>query len=333
MSTEIDRPAPPTTASDGGSQPPTAAPSAASPATAEPVAALPSIIIDASLSSAPPGALDAAPAAFDPSAAEKFAAAFRPSWEPSLPAQAVSRSPLPPSTSQPPLGAAVVSSVDARDHAVGPQLAATRKRAMILIGASVVGFLVLAYLGVSSSSHTPNPEEAAEKPGPTTAPAQAAPVTTPQAPSAPEPSAAPAPAVAEPPPSAAAPVEPAAAPATDPVAEAPAPSVARLSVATEPPDAKLLLDGEPVANPFDGELALGSDHTLEAKAEGYATEQRSLRLAADARVTMTLAAEPPPPPAPKAVTPAKRKPVARPATKPKAAKPKRGAGFVADSPY
>jgi hypothetical protein len=149
--------------------------------------------------------------------------------------------------------------------------------------------------------------------------------------------------------------------------------LAHLHVSTQPANAQLELDGNPVDNPFDAQMAQGADHQLKATAPGHATEERSLRLSADTDLTLVLAALPgahvAPVPEPAAAVPAPEPPQAAPAparapapvvhkaapvatvrttpapkhraapapattthttAKPKA---KRGAGFVADSPY
>lgn len=328
MSTEIDRQPEPTTAS-GASDASGGPPTATRPDASANAPALPTIIVDDSLAMPEVSAAEAAKTAFDPTTADDFAAAFRPSWEPSLPAQTAPRSPLPPSVSKPPLGATVMPSVEPPDDAVGPAVAARRKRAMILIGASVVGFLALAYLGVSSSSGGPSEATHREQAGASQPPAMAPGEVT-AAPAAATPLA-----TSLPPPSAAEPAAPAPA--------LPAPVVARLYVTTDPSDAQLALDGNPVNNPLDVELALGGNHTLHARADGYGTAERSVHLANETRVALTLeptAPAPAPAPVPKANRPraaAKSKPAR--ATRPAAHKPKsqtprpRGAGFVADSPY
>ncbi len=317
--------------------------------------ALPSIIIDPTLHEPPPTAAAAAPShpapattssrpvALDPDSADRFAAAFRPSWEPSVPTaqtRVAARRSLPPSqTHRPTVGAAVMAST----RPIEDQLAVpmrVRNRALLWTGGSVVGFLVLAYFGVSSSSrsatstngqaastnHASEPPAAVPMPEPAAQPLAAAEPAPIAAPSAPAPAPEPTPQTAQP----SAPVIPA------------APTTAWLHVATQPESAELLLDGNPVSNPYSQELPLGTDHQIEAKAAGHATEQRTVRIAAETKLTLVLAEARAAAPILHRAPPASHvravvkysKPVPPP-VRPVAAKPKpkRGAGFVADSPY
>jgi hypothetical protein len=74
-----------------------------------------------------------------------------------------------------------------------------------------------------------------------------------------------------------------------------------------------------MSNPFDTHLPLGSKHKIEARHEGFETSSQSIRLEADARLTITLRRTAPPPAPPIKVRP--------PADAP------RGAGFVTSNPY
>jgi hypothetical protein len=132
----------------------------------------------------------------------------------------------------------------------------------------------------------------------------------------------------------------------------PPPQLARLTVNTIPPTARLLLDGQQVANPYSEELPLGSRHALVALAEGHRAATREITLNDAQTLTLTLEERPavvstPPAPAPRARTappararvarPAPRArvrpaPVARRTTQP-APRRRRGAGFVTDNPY
>ncbi len=97
--------------------------------------------------------------------------------------------------------------------------------------------------------------------------------------------------------------EPAAPPA--PAAE----PMVHVFIETVPSSAELALDGEPIANPFDGELPQTSEtRTLEARAEGYQPLTRQLRLRYPQRVRLELerVPEPPPPTEPVAEAPAER---------------------------
>lgn len=55
--------------------------------------------------------------------------------------------------------------------------------------------------------------------------------------------------------------------------------LARYEISLQPSEAKLVLDGAPIAMPDDGTLVLEvGDHTLEALAKGYASERRTLHV-------------------------------------------------------
>jgi hypothetical protein len=121
------------------------------------------------------------------------------------------------------------------------------------------------------------------------------------APSAPPPVAA-APQLAAQPPAATKPAvepqRPAAAPAPATATKAAEPAVAKppqLVVRAVPDQAQLWLDGQRMSNPFDTRLPLGSKHKIEAKQEGYETSSQTIRLEADARLTITLRRDTPAP--------------------------------------
>jgi hypothetical protein len=116
------------------------------------------------------------------------------------------------------------------------------------------------------------------------------------------------------------------------------PVLVALQITTSPRDAQLLLDGAPVPNPFDARLPKGGSHHVQAAAPGYEGSGLTIELTRERRVALTLepqratasgvttqAADP----APKRRTAPRR---AR-APKPPAEEPKKGAGFVAESPY
>lgn len=97
------------------------------------------------------------------------------------------------------------------------------------------------------------------------------------------------------------PSPPPAAPAPEPARTAPdepepppsTPTV-RIRVRTEPANAELRLDGEPVANPFDADLPQDDEPlTFEARAEGYATARRELVPRFAQRVSLALEPEVP----------------------------------------
>lgn len=59
----------------------------------------------------------------------------------------------------------------------------------------------------------------------------------------------------------------------------------RVQISTVPPDAELFLDGEPISNPFDGELEKDrKSHELVAKREGFQDDKRKLVLTTGQRV-------------------------------------------------
>ena len=80
-----------------------------------------------------------------------------------------------------------------------------------------------------------------------------------------------------------------------------------MQISTLPPDAELLLDGEPISNPFDGELVRDdSTHKLLAKRDGFDDSIRQMVLKSGQRIFIQMTAKgqlaPPPPaqPEPKA---------------------------------
>jgi serine/threonine protein kinase len=67
----------------------------------------------------------------------------------------------------------------------------------------------------------------------------------------------------------------------------------RVSIATEPEDATLLLDGAEVVNPFSAELPRNERHRIEARRDGYRTEVRELELRFDGQhIQLSLRPEP-----------------------------------------
>jgi hypothetical protein len=100
-------------------------------------------------------------------------------------------------------------------------------------------------------------------------------------------------------------------------AEKPRPPL--LVVRAVPDGAQLWLDGQRMPNPFDTRLPLGSKHKIDARYEGYETSSQSIRLEADARLTITLRRTTPVPAQQIKVRPLPDAP--------------HGAGFVTSNPY
>ncbi|UJR80293.1 hypothetical protein [Sandaracinus amylolyticus] len=229
-----------------------------------------------------------------------------------------------------------------------PQSSSTRNA---LIGAAAVVALLVVAFGASMMSGSSEPASTAAiapsaapaAPAVTTAAAPQAPPTSAVAPTIePEPVAAPEPVVAAPEPVAAAPEPVVATPEPVAALPPPPPPMRRLRVRTDPERATLLLDGQPVNNPFDGRLPEGSSHTLVARAEGRVDATESVELSADRTLTLRLERTPPPPrvATPRPRTTASRPPRAtasrpRPATtvRPRASSSRSGSGFVTESPY
>ena len=99
--------------------------------------------------------------------------------------------------------------------------------------------------------------------------------------------------------------------------EAAKPKNPLLVVRALPDGSKLWLDGQRMANPFDVRLPAGYRHKIEARADGYEPTSQMVRLESDAKLTITLRRAAP--------TPA--------STTTQAEGRRRGAGFVAESPY
>jgi hypothetical protein len=102
-----------------------------------------------------------------------------------------------------------------------------------------------------------------------------------------------------------------------------------LSVRAMPDNVRLWLDGQRMANPFGVRLPRGSKHRIEARADGYETSAQTVRIESDAKLTIAVKRTPPARPhavqaVPSNVRDDRSKPVD---------KRKRGAGFVAVSPY
>lgn len=296
--------------------------------------------------------------------ADRFAASYRASWEPSTtpPAPPVQAS-LPPGPSSHPAPATPVAP-EPEDDALDLPGTRSRQRAMLLTGAAVLGFGVLVALGLSSgkphdqkpawsngesaagtaSPGDPNPEPAAAPATPRTA-EPAAPVDEPAA-------AAPAEAEAE---AEASPeataiaaeangesaeaateagdegdqAEPAGTelPAAEPPPPAPAGiEMVHVRVETDPPDATLLLDGKPIANPFDTDVPRSGEHRVEARAPGHVSRALTVDFASDRRLELKLKRRPAR--AARRARPAPRKPRAHPAPSKST-----GAGFVSEDPY
>lgn len=69
-------------------------------------------------------------------------------------------------------------------------------------------------------------------------------------------------------------------------------NVVRVQISTVPPDAELFLDGEPISNPFDGELAKDKkSHELITKREGFLDDKRKLVLTSAQRVFVQMQAK------------------------------------------
>ncbi len=354
------------------------APVAGEPAAAD--GALPSIIIDPSISdttpSRPPGASGASRAAaaqerlqaaidLDAAEADRFAANFRPSWQPPVAATTATVPSARPSPRPQKLPSPLPASMPARaaeshEEPLTLPLARSRKRAQLWVGGSVLGFLVLVYFAVASSSKVPVPPTAAPTAPTASTAQQPAPAATPQAPPPTQNPAAPAPQATTAPSAPPQPVAVAEVKAPEPTPSSPAPAAAlarnapappktvRLRVATEPRQATLLLNGAAVTNPFDARLPLAGTYQLEARAPGHEPAQRTISLAREERISLVLTRvlaravthAPPTPTRPTiARAEARIRPVAHRAPPPtaRASRPKpaksQGAGFVADSPY
>ena len=91
------------------------------------------------------------------------------------------------------------------------------------------------------------------------------------------------------------------------IAPAPTPagsSMVRVQISTIPPDAELTLDGKPITNPFDGQLARGDGRSnLRATRVGFEPSERSLVLSTEQRVFIQLTPETPSPEAPHSAAP------------------------------
>ncbi|MFI5309412.1 MAG: hypothetical protein ACHQ53_18800 [Polyangiales bacterium] len=333
----------------------------------------PSIIVDPELARARPsnggGPVTPAVPAPDEAAAnamlsaaeaERFAASFRPSWEPAAPVAGLG------ATSQPSVPAARITTPLPQEpvHEHEPDLdvsivpgARERKRAMFITVGAVAGFLLLGVLALMSSRATPPSKARPEaKPEPAeiakAAPAPEAP-TPPSAaqvavPPVPVPTPQPTPVPEAPPVGAAAQGTAPASPSlamlagAPPVENAAAAELVRIQVSATPSETDLSLDDAKIANPYDGRAPKGGKHVLRAEAEGYHSREITLRFDHDRSITLELdkrkapkpshpaaahAAPPPPPPARLVIRP---KPAAAPPTAPR---PKKGAGFVSESPY
>ncbi|MET0390614.1 MAG: hypothetical protein ABW321_31875, partial [Polyangiales bacterium] len=168
-----------------------------------------------------------------------------------------------------------------------------------------------------------DPTPGAQAAAPASPPTQPVVEAKPAEPAVARPAAAPAQLAAAPSESARAPLVAAAEPPAPPRprAEAPAPAAPAplLAVRALPEGARLWLDGQSMANPFDVRLPRGSKHKIEARSEGYEASAQTVRIESDAKLTITLRRVLPPP-APHVEV----KPLGSQA---------RGAGFVTTNPY
>lgn len=277
--------------------------------------------------------------------AERYATAFRASWEPDAPAPNGAPAAIGPETyaSNGPVVAEPLPTRVLLSELPG----ANRQRTIALGSAAVAGFFAIVVLGwLASRSGAPD-HPASDNPFANSAPvAPAAPQV--EAAPAPKPAAEPArppaepiaaPATAQVPaapveaaPSAAVPAAEDAPPAAAPPAE-PEPVQVALQITTQPSNARLTLDGSPIANPYDAMHPQGGSHVVEATAPGYQARNLRIELTKKRSVALELQRDRAPAKAPE---PAKvRKPAKRPrpqrATNPSPAK-KSGA-FVEESPY
>lgn len=290
--------------------------------------------------------------------AERFAASFRASWEPPAPAAVEAPAATAPVVaSEPRISSRPIAPEPVPARVLVSELPGANRQRTILFGSgAVAAFIVLAILGwLASRSGAPdrpgvdNPlanhaapvpkaapqAETAPKPEPAPAPALPA---QPPAPSAEPEAAAPATATAEPTAPAepvAAPVEAAPAPAAQPEAAPAQPEavLVALQITTQPANARLTLDGAPIANPYDALHPQGGSHVVEATAPGYQARNLKIELTKKRSVALELERERAPEP-PRATKPTRRprpQRAAKPA--PKAAPAKKGAAFVEESPY
>ncbi|HMI90808.1 MAG TPA: hypothetical protein VK509_05560 [Polyangiales bacterium] len=315
--------------------------------------------------------------------AERFAEHFRPSWH-SLPA--VVAAPVQPKArvvmiAPDPTDTALDSVLPRRQ----------RRRQLITVGVAVCSFVALTALAMMSASHDAPPDQDAKasdpsEPKPATGPSAAPPAVPTRAPAATAPADPvavaptvpatavptdqPVPLTADPTPAApiapaalaAAPVDPAPAtaiaaptlqpePAAAPEAVPAQATTVRIQLKTVPTSATLLIDGTPVANPFDVAVAKSGKHRVQAEAPGYretdftlnfdrprdlslrlqkvrVARKAAARRAAAARAPVSnrepakFSVRPTSDPTPEPVKPA-----------PVAPKPAKGAGFVSESPY
>jgi len=293
--------------------------------------------------------------------AERFATAFRASWEPPAPQsngnghRAHSHHPS-AATAAGPQRTPLAESAPLPARVLVSELPGARRgKTMALGAAALAGFIVIALLGwLASNSGVPDhpnvdnplaatptpiadkpeskPTDAPPTPAPSLPPAQA-PVATPTVAAA-EPAAEPAAAAPEAVPAIATPEPtPASAPEAAPAAPAPAPALVALQITTRPQGAQLILDGAPVANPYDAMLPQGGRHVVEATAPGYRAQNLTIELTRKRSVALELEKAP----AEKKESAAKTAPAkpkrprtARPA---KAASSKKGAAFASESPY
>lgn len=130
--------------------------------------------------------------------------------------------------------------------------------------------------------------------------------------------------------------KPATAAAAPAQAELAAPPLVGVTITVQPAEASLLLNGEEVSNPYQGQFEQGSSHALLAKADGYVDRELKLRFDKPRDVNVKLKAKALAQTKPRAakrparaVRPARAE-TRRPAKKATAEK---GAGFITDNPY
>jgi hypothetical protein len=299
--------------------------------------------------------------------ADRFAASIRPSWDPPTPASAAT---VTFASAPAPAMAPVATPIE--DDAIVPSVIPPRigKTTGLFVAAGcIVGFgalLVYAITGGEAerpeswkndppahdshahaagapSANAPHaPPHAHETAAVAPAPEPIAPAPTPTeavlSPSPAEPTAPPAP------PAAAAPTEPAAAPPPSaakappakPDAEAARVVKVRIRVSTTPRTAQLRLDGARVSNPFDGTVAQAGQRVFEARAPGYQTLTRIVVFDRSQVVALKLdrlASSTPPAASTKPTTTGPKKRTTASGAQRTSEPPRKGAAFVADSPY
>ena len=338
--------------------------------------------------SGPPAEDDPAPSqglgdALTADEAERFAASFRPSWEPA-PATATGAPSEPPAGPSEQPAAASTPAPPAGDDELPVALPGHTgsRRPLLIAGGAVIGFGLVTYLAIASSSNdapaaVTEPVAVAEPAAVAEAPATAAvaevseqpslPADAPKQPASAQPAAPSAQASVTPPsgalpapdqPEAPSPVGPSEAAAQAPAAQAPPaqaqeappgqgdtlnttaaaaqppqaqpPAEAaeeeprvRVDLTTVPRRARIEVDGKRVKNPYQAELDPSGNHDVRVSARGYETRSWTLSFDRDQKLTLSLSKAQVADKRPAAPKPRKRKREGR----------KKGAGFVAESPY